>query len=92
MHITGVDPLKTEKYCPLAVLEVGARGQARLHLGTFTSKQFPRGYIVGVDSNNEEQITSQVIAIPLDKADSYKMVLFAANFGDKAIVIEVWQV
>jgi hypothetical protein len=76
----------------LAIIEVDPHDQKELALGVFSNKNPPRGFMIEYTPEVESSsVVSKVVAISGANPFIYKLELFFANFSDKLITAEVWE-
>lgn len=80
----------TKNTDPIAEIEVKSQEQPHISLGNYTAAHPPKGFAVHVDPDPEpEAIVTQITSLGTDK--EYELVLHIANYGNKTVSAEVWQ-
>lgn len=75
---------------PIGEIEVKAKEQPRMSLGNFSDTNPPKGFAIYITPEPEPgDIVTQVTQIGGDK--HCEMVLHIANYGNKTVCAEVWQ-
>ena len=75
---------------PLAVVEVKPKEQPRISLGDYVAEHPPKGFAIHIHPDPEpEAIATQVTKLGTGR--EYELVLHIANYGDKTITAEIWQ-
>lgn len=75
---------------PIGEIEVKSKEQPHISLGNFSSANPPKGFAIHVTPDPEpEAIVTQVTRLGED--DNYELVLHIANYGNKTVSAEVWQ-
>lgn len=76
---------------PFAVIEVQPREQPHISLGSFTVKNPPKGFVLEITPEPEpEAVAAQITSLGAEYGE-YELVLHVANYGDKAVNVEVTQ-
>ena len=75
---------------PLGEIEVKSKEQPHMSLGNFSYANPPKGFAIHINPDPDpEAIVTQVTRLGED--DSYELVLHIANYGNKTVSAEVWQ-
>jgi len=75
---------------PIGEIEVKSKEQPHISLGNFSSASPPKGFAIHITPDPEPgDIVTQVTRIGDEK--HYEMVLHIANYGNKTVSAEVWQ-
>jgi len=87
MHSTTSTP---DDAYPISMVEVKSKEQPRVSLGTFNDHNPPKGFAIHISPDPEpDAIVTQVTR--LDDGEDYELVLHIANYGNKTVSAEVWQ-
>lgn len=87
--MTTVSKALNDKH-PIGEIEVKSKEQPHISLGNFTNAHPPKGFAIHISPDPEpEAIVTQVTRLGED--DNYELVLHIANYGNKTISAEVWQ-
>lgn len=72
-------------------VEIKSCDQVHMSLGNLNKTNTPKGYSVQITPNPEsDTIVTQMTSLGTD--EEYELVLHIANYGDKTVSVEVWQV
>lgn len=75
---------------PIGEIEVQPREQPHMSLGNFTNANPPKGFAVHITPDPEpDTIVTQVTRLGED--ENYELVLHIANYGNKMVSAEVWE-
>lgn len=75
---------------PIGEIEVKSKEQPHMSLGNFSDTSIPKGFAIHISPDPEPgDIVTQVTQIGDGK--HYEMVLHIANYGNKTVSAEVWQ-
>lgn len=75
---------------PLGEIEVRPKEQPHMSLGNFNNISPPKGFTIHISPDPEpDDIVTQVTRLGED--DNYELVLHIANYGNKTVSAEVWQ-
>lgn len=75
---------------PLGEIEVKSKEQPHMSLGNFNDANPPKGFAIHISPDPDpEAIVTQVMRLGED--DDYELVLHIANYGNKTVSAEVWQ-
>ncbi len=72
-------------------LEVKSQEQPHMLLGEFTSSFPAKGFLIQIepDPDSTDSIVTQIIKLGTE--NHYNLILHIANYGDKTVYAEVWQ-
>lgn len=80
---------KTNTAQPICKLIIEAHQQPHVSLGSFTADHPPKGFSIHINPDPEpDAIVAQVTK--LGSEWSYELVLHVANYGNRAVKVEVW--
>jgi hypothetical protein len=75
---------------PIGEIEVKAEEQPHISLGNYNTTHPPKGFAIHISPDSEpEAIITQITR--LDSGEEYELVLHIANYGNKTVSAEVWQ-
>ncbi|MGW6721732.1 hypothetical protein [Streptomyces sp. NPDC054995] len=74
----------------LGEFEVESGGMGRFLLGRFTLKDEPKGFALEVTPNRDPKAVASQITRLAAEYNKYELVLYAVNYGDRAVSIEVF--
>lgn len=87
--ITTLTDAPLDKH-PIGEIEVKSKEQPHMSLGNFSAENSPKGFAIHICPDPEPgDIVTQVTQIGDDR--HYEMVLHIANYGNKTVSAEVWQ-
>lgn len=76
---------------PVGEIEVKPCDQVHMSLGNFDRASIPKGYSVQIAPRIEpDAIVTQITSLGTDK--EYELVLHVANYSDKTVSAEIWQI
>lgn len=71
-------------------MEIRPGIQSHMSLGNFPHHYSPRGFCIKVDPDPEpDDLVAQTTR--LDHKNAYELILHVANYGDRTLTAEVWQ-
>lgn len=71
-------------------MEIRPGTQSHMSLGNFPPHRSPKGFCIKVDPDPEpDDLITQTTR--LDHKDKYELILHIANYGNKTLTAEVWQ-
>lgn len=89
-HLMTIVPKALNNRHPLGEIEVKSKEQPHMSLGNYSDANPPKGFVIHINPDPEpEAIVAQVTR--LGYGDSYELVLHIANYGNKTVSAEVWQ-
>ena len=89
-HLIQISKAIDDKH-PISEIEVKSKEQSHMSLGNYTSAHPPKGFAIHISSDPEpDTIVTQITSLGTDK--EYELVLHIANYGNKVISAEVWQI
>src|SRR5438067_21746 len=89
-HLISVITAPINSSSPISEVEVRPNEQPHISLGNFTNANAPKGFAIHIMPNPKaEAIVTQ--ATRLGTNDKYELVLHVANYGDKTVSAEIWQ-
>ncbi len=89
-HLITIVPEALKYKHPIGEVEVKSKEQPHISLGNFTYTNPPKGFAIHITPDPEpEAIITQITRLGED--DTYELVLHIANYGDKTVSAEVWQ-
>ena len=72
-------------------VEVKSGEQTRITLGNYDSQNTPKGFLIDINSSSvDSEIVRQVTKFTLNNS-RYELVLHIANYSDKTVGVEIWQ-
>lgn len=75
---------------PLGEIEVRSKEQPHMSLGNFNDVNPPKGFAIHISPDPDpEAIVTQITRLGED--DDYELVLHIANYGNKTVSAEVWE-
>jgi len=75
---------------PVAELEVRAKEQPHISLGSYTAANSPKGFAIHISPDPEpETIVTRITRLGTDK--KYELVLHIANYGNVTVSAEIWR-
>ena len=75
---------------PIGIIEVKEREQSHVSLGDYSASHPPKGFAIRITPDPEpDAIVTQITRLENDK--EYELVLHIANYGDRTVSAEVWQ-
>lgn len=76
---------------PIGEVEVKSRDQTHISLGVFSNIKPPKGFTTYVTPNpQDDAIDTQIVRLDAED-DTYELVLYIGNYGDKTISAEIRQ-
>ena len=75
---------------PIAEVEVKSKEQPHISLGNYSTIYPPKGFAIHISPDPEpDTIVTQITS--LGTGEDYELVLHIANYGNKTVSAEVWQ-
>lgn len=75
---------------PVGEIEVRSKEQPHMSLGNYRATDPPKGFAIRIDpSPDPEAIVTQITS--LGTKEEYELILHIANYGNRTVSAEIWQ-
>lgn len=89
-HLIRKLPKAIEHTHPLIEIEVKSKEQPHMSLGNYRKEYPPKGFAIHISPDPEpDAIVTQITR--LESEEGFELVLHIANYGDRTVSAEVWE-